>query len=155
MGSSLKVRERQGMGRPAQPGPLSWWQCPGWSWPASAWGLPAGWGVLTWPPPAWTSPTWGSAALGSPAQQLLAGLQLWARQGSSQCRQGSSQCRQPTSSLAGNLGGTSALPATRQPVSRAGVHSYQEERQRRIEVRAELLLCVSPATAVQHLVVWM
>ena len=56
---------------------------------------------------------------------------------------------------AGNLGGTSALPATRQPVSRAGVHSYQEERQRRIEVRAELLLCVSPATAVQHLVVWM
>ena len=58
----------------------------------------------------------------------------------------------------GNLGGTGASPATRPPVSQAGVEPYHVERQRRIEVRAELLLCVSPAdcaTAVQPLMVWM
>ena len=98
-----------------------------------------------------------SMRLGSPGQPSIAaaGRPAAVGQAGQQPVQGAHD--QPAGAL-GNLAGTSASQATQAPVSQEGVEPYHVERQRRIEVRAELLLCVSLAgcaTGAQHLMVRM
>ena len=98
-----------------------------------------------------------SMGLSSPGQPFTAGASRPAAVGQAGQQPVEAAHDQPAGAM-GNLGGKSASQATQAPVSQAGVEPYHVERQRRIEVRAELLLCVSPAgcaTGAQHLMVRM